>query len=86
MWYFLAIWRAAGSLAPLTRSLFVTQRIKYQLETVPFTKVTVADSFSGPRIETSHPQVVDNQGLTFIPYYTWAHRGVGEMAVWVKRT
>ncbi|MEZ4865171.1 MAG: glycoside hydrolase family 127 protein [Caldilineaceae bacterium] len=23
--------------------------------------------------------------LTFIPYYAWAHRGVGEMAVWVKR-
>ncbi|MBX3012727.1 MAG: glycoside hydrolase family 127 protein [Caldilineaceae bacterium] len=23
--------------------------------------------------------------LTFIPYYAWAHRGVGEMAVWVTR-
>lgn len=22
--------------------------------------------------------------LTFIPYYAWAHRGVGEMAVWMK--
>ena len=23
--------------------------------------------------------------LTFVPYYAWAHRGVGEMAVWLKR-
>lgn len=23
--------------------------------------------------------------LTLIPYYAWAHRGVGEMAVWLKR-
>ncbi|MEZ4726646.1 MAG: glycoside hydrolase family 127 protein [Caldilineaceae bacterium] len=23
--------------------------------------------------------------VTFIPYYAWAHRGIGEMTVWVKR-
>ena len=23
--------------------------------------------------------------LTFAPYYAWAHRGVGEMAVWLQR-
>jgi uncharacterized protein len=26
------------------------------------------------------------EDLTFIPYYAWAHRGVGEMAVWLKRS
>lgn len=25
------------------------------------------------------------QTLTFVPYYAWAHRGVGEMAVWLER-
>jgi hypothetical protein len=25
------------------------------------------------------------QELTFVPYFAWAHRGVGEMAVWLKR-
>ena len=23
--------------------------------------------------------------ITFVPYYAWAHRGVGEMAVWLPR-
>ena len=27
----------------------------------------------------------DNAALTFVPYYAWAHRGVGEMAVWLSR-
>lgn len=22
--------------------------------------------------------------LTFVPYYAWSHRGVGEMTVWLK--
>jgi DUF1680 family protein len=26
-----------------------------------------------------------NRALTFVPYYAWAHRGVGEMTVWLKR-
>ena len=26
------------------------------------------------------------QTLTFIPYYAWANRGVGEMSVWVRET
>lgn len=25
------------------------------------------------------------QRLSFVPYYAWAHRGVGEMAVWLKK-
>jgi DUF1680 family protein len=25
------------------------------------------------------------ESLTFVPYYAWAHRGVGEMAVWLRR-
>jgi hypothetical protein len=27
----------------------------------------------------------ETEKLTFVPYYAWAHRGVGEMAVWLKR-
>ncbi|MCA9837501.1 MAG: glycoside hydrolase family 127 protein [Trueperaceae bacterium] len=29
--------------------------------------------------------VIKAEGLTLIPYYAWAHRDVGEMAVWLKR-
>jgi DUF1680 family protein len=29
--------------------------------------------------------VVKGRGLTAIPYYAWAHRGKGQMAVWLKR-
>jgi len=29
--------------------------------------------------------VSENQKLTLIPYYSWAHRGKGEMAVWLAR-
>jgi hypothetical protein len=28
--------------------------------------------------------VIETQGLTFIPYYAWANRGPGEMAVWIR--
>ena len=28
-------------------------------------------------------EVVKAGGLTFVPYYAWANRGQGEMAVWV---
>ena len=26
-----------------------------------------------------------NETLTLIPYHLWAHRGLGQMAVWLKR-
>jgi len=28
----------------------------------------------------------DKNPFTAIPYYAWAHRGAGEMAVWINRT
>lgn len=30
--------------------------------------------------------IIDNKHLTAIPYYAWANRGAGEMAVWIPRT
>ena len=29
--------------------------------------------------------VNENQKIILIPYHLWAHRGQGEMAVWLKR-
>lgn len=29
--------------------------------------------------------VIRGEGITAIPYYAWSHRGIGEMAVWVRR-
>jgi DUF1680 family protein len=31
-------------------------------------------------------RIADGLGFTAIPYYAWAHRGPGEMAVWLART
>lgn len=28
----------------------------------------------------------EEEELTFVPYYAWAHRGVGEMSVWLKQS
>ena len=27
----------------------------------------------------------ESEGIIAIPYYTWSHRGIGEMAVWLPR-
>jgi DUF1680 family protein len=35
--------------------------------------------------EDSHQSEVREQELIAIPYYAWAHRGAGEMAVWLPR-
>jgi DUF1680 family protein len=35
--------------------------------------------------EDSKTAVKAEQGFTAIPYYAWAHRGKGEMAVWIAR-
>jgi hypothetical protein len=29
--------------------------------------------------------VVKGRGFTAIPYYAWAHRGKGQMAVWLRK-
>jgi hypothetical protein len=29
--------------------------------------------------------VTNSREITLIPYYAWAHRGAGEMAVWLPR-
>jgi uncharacterized protein len=34
-------------------------------------------------VNVIHAQQGD-ESLTFVPYYAWAHRGVGEMSVWLK--
>lgn len=31
------------------------------------------------------PLRIENEALTLIPYYAWAHRGAGEMLVWLAR-
>ena len=29
---------------------------------------------------------LDNETVTLIPYHLWGHRGLGQMAVWLKRS
>jgi DUF1680 family protein len=39
----------------------------------------------GPQLYRSNAEAtLERANLTFIPYYAWANRGKGEMAVWVK--
>ncbi len=44
-----------------------------------------ADAKNARRNE-NNDVVVENKRLTAIPYYAWANRGSGEMAVWIPRT
>lgn len=38
------------------------------------------------RSDNQNKVVIENKHLTAIPYYAWANRGSGEMAVWIART
>jgi DUF1680 family protein len=48
-------------------------------DTMPLTTESRPDLLSGVT-------VIHGEGLVAIPYYAWANRGVGEMAVWLSRT
>jgi DUF1680 family protein len=48
-------------------------------DTMPLTTESRPDLLSGVT-------VIHGEGLFAIPYYAWANRGVGEMAVWLSRT
>jgi uncharacterized protein len=49
--------------------------------------VTVVKAQAEALFETPEGEVSgQDQGFTAIPYYSWAHRGKGEMAVWLART
>jgi DUF1680 family protein len=37
------------------------------------------------RLGENEQTVIEEEPLTMIPYYAWAHRGKGEMAVWLAR-
>jgi hypothetical protein len=47
------------------------------LPAVPITHAFQPDLLGG--VEVLHAAA-----LTFVPYYAWANRGPGEMAVWIK--
>ncbi len=47
-----------------------------------FTNVFAPDLLNG--VVTIQATDAD-RALTFVPYYAWAHRGVGEMTVWLKQ-
>ena len=44
-----------------------------------FSATYEADVFDG--VTLIHAQMKDDRSLKLIPYYTWAHRGQGEMNV-----
>jgi DUF1680 family protein len=48
-------------------------------DTMPLTTESRPDLLSGVT-------VIRGEGLFAIPYYAWANRGIGEMAVWLSRT
>ncbi len=50
------------------------------------TKISQSDNFSfqfDPALFSGTGKIKSDQGLTVIPYYAWAHREMGEMAVWL---
>jgi len=48
-------------------------------------QVITGRAFSTRRVENSEAFVSKETDLVAIPYYAWAHRGQGEMAVWLAR-
>ena len=44
------------------------------------------DGSAGRRESSKQFPVAEELEFTAIPYYAWAHRGPGEMAVWLART
>jgi len=44
---------------------------------------TIHGNVKGMTINESQNLVADDKYLTMIPYYAWAHRGPGEMMVWI---
>lgn len=49
--------------------------------------VTVLKGRALKRLRTdAGEETVEDTGITLVPYYGWAHRGAGEMQVWLART
>lgn len=65
-------------------------------DNVPITASFIPDELNGiVRLEADaksarrgdkNEVIIENKHLTAIPYYAWANRGAGEMAVWIPRT
>ena len=49
----------------------------------PLTVTFVPDLLGGVTVIHSTDQA---HPLQLIPYYAWAHRGIGEMTVWLRRS
>jgi hypothetical protein len=49
-------------------------------------EVITAKGFAAKEGEEGKPLIKQQQTVTFIPYYAWAHRGRGQMDVWVARS
>jgi DUF1680 family protein len=45
--------------------------------------VTLTTAVRAPRLDEQGKSQPEEVSLTLIPYYAWAHRGPGEMAVWL---
>lgn len=48
--------------------------------------VTLLASGKSALCDADNKVIVEDKNLTAIPYYAWANRGSGEMAVWISRT
>jgi len=58
--------------------LAISENAKFEIEWMP----ELLGGVNGIRIAQSDATVPE---ILAIPYYAWAHRGVGEMAVWLSR-
>jgi len=58
-----------------------------KLEIIPGTILTALTGQGGAvyKDAAGQPERVETESLTLIPYYAWAHRGPGEMQVWIAR-
>lgn len=59
----------------------------HELEILPGATVTALTGLGGAvhRDDAGQPERITDENITLIPYYAWAHRGAGEMQVWIAR-
>jgi len=63
----------------------VTLQVEFRPDLLGGVEVVRGRAFGVSRDENAHPVAGQTQELVAIPYYAWAHRGSGQMTVWLAR-
>jgi DUF1680 family protein len=74
-----------GRVLSLLLSDGVTLRSEFRKDLLGGVRVVLGKAVAVSRSKDGTPVAGAEQDLLAIPYYAWAHRGAGQMAVWLAR-